>query len=177
MKLAPWRRMEMWLEEAGWELPTAATLVRLFSRLLSAVLLGALVGLERERRGMAAGLRTHMMVALGAALFTLLPLEVGGTSADLAQVVKGIAAGVGFLGGGAILKLAAEREIKGLTTAASIWLTAAVGMASGAGKMWMALMSVVISLIILAALAPLDTLVNPDEDHSAPSDKGEKSKA
>jgi putative Mg2+ transporter-C (MgtC) family protein len=164
--------MEMWLEEAGWELPPAATLVRLFSRLLSAVLLGALVGLERERRGMAAGLRTHMMVALGAALFTLVPIEVGGsTAADLAQVVKGIAAGVGFLGGGAILKLAAEREIKGLTTAASIWLTAAVGMASGAGKMWMALMSVAISLIILAALAPLEPLVNRDEDHSPPSGK------
>jgi putative Mg2+ transporter-C (MgtC) family protein len=152
--------MDLWLAEAGWEAPSGPTLVRIGSRLLSAVIFGALVGIERERRGMAAGLRTHMMVCLGAALFTIVPLEVGGF-VDLTQVVKGLAAGIGFLGGGAILKLAAEREIKGLTTAASIWLTAAVGMSAGAGKMWIALIAVVLSVVILALLSPLEAYVSP----------------
>jgi putative Mg2+ transporter-C (MgtC) family protein len=162
--------METWLAEAGWDAPSASMLMRIGSRLFSAVIFGALVGLERERRGMAAGLRTHMMVCLGAALFTLVPLEVS-DSVDLAQVVKGLAAGVGFLGGGAILKLAAEREIKGLTTAASIWLVAAVGMASGAGRMWLALITVVMSLIILALVAPLEAYLTPESDQNQPAGK------
>lgn len=162
--------METWIAEAGWEVPPAVTFVRIGSRLFSAIVFGALVGLERERRGMAAGLRTHMMVCLGAALFTLVPLEAS-DFVDLAQVVKGLAAGIGFLGGGAILKLAAEREIKGLTTAASIWLTAAIGMASGAGKMWMALIASVLSLVILALLAPLESYLGPGARGSEPAGK------
>jgi putative Mg2+ transporter-C (MgtC) family protein len=79
-------------------------------------------------------------------------LQHGGGDAELAAVVRGIAPGIGFIGAGAILKLAAEREIKGLTTAASIWLTAAVGMATGAGMMWPALISVLLSLFVLAVL-------------------------
>src|SRR5690606_42058828 len=79
-----------------------------------------------------------------------------GNAADLAQVVKGVASGIGFIGAGAILKLAAEREIKGLTTAASIWLTAAVGLAAGAGQMRSALLSVLLSLFILAVLGRLE---------------------
>lgn len=144
--------METWYEATGWMLPENLELVRACSRLISAVVLGALVGIEREIHGMEAGLRTHILVALGAALFTYLPLQHGGGDAELAAVVRGIASGIGFIGAGAILKLAAEREIKGLTTAASVWLTAAVGMGTGAGMMWPALISVLLSLFVLAIL-------------------------
>jgi putative Mg2+ transporter-C (MgtC) family protein len=135
-----------WLE-TGWALPSAAATTRFVARLISAAVLGGLVGWEREARGRAAGLRTHMMVALGAALFVLVTLESGGH--DVAYLVKGIAAGIGFLGAGAILKLTDEREIRGLTTASSIWLTAAVGMAAGLGQQWLGLVAVAISLLIL----------------------------
>jgi len=139
---------DFWIE-SGWALPPIATMVRLASRLIAAVVMGAVVGIEREQSRRAAGLRTHMLVALGATVFTLVALEAGATSADLATVVKGIASGIGFLGAGAILKLTSDREIHGLTTAASIWLTAAVGIAIGAGYMWLALGSILLSLATL----------------------------
>ena len=100
---------------------------RAVGRLVVAILLGAVLGFERERRGRAAGLRTHSLVALGAALFTVVPMLFGATAADLAQVVKGLAAGVGFLGAGAILKGSEQGDVQGLTTAANIWLTVAGG--------------------------------------------------
>lgn len=149
--------METLLEQSGWELPSLETSLRVGVRLLTAAVLGGIVGLERERRKRAAGLRTHIMVSLGAALFVLVPLEVGGGSTDLAQIVKGIAAGVGFLGAGAILKNVPAREIEGLTTAATIWVTAAVGLASGAGQAWLAAITMVISLLVLIALAGVES--------------------
>ena len=139
-------------EATGWSLPETLEMVRMISRLVSAALLGALIGGEREWHGMEAGLRTHMLVALGAALFTFVPLEAGGGTQEIAAIVRGIAPGIGFIGAGAILKLAAEREIKGLTTAGSVWLTAAVGYSAGAGFMWSALVAALISLFVLIVL-------------------------
>ena len=159
--------METWLEQSGWTLPPADALVRMGSRLVTALVLGGVIGWEREIRGRAAGLRTHMMVALGSALFTLVPLESG--SHDLANIVKGVAAGIGFIGAGAILKLTVEREIKGLTTAGSIWMTAAMGVACGAGLMWMALASVALSLIVLAVVARIAPTHDQDmTEHTTP---------
>lgn len=158
--------METWWEATGWALPEQLELVRLVSRLASAAVLGSIVGVEREMHGMEAGLRTHMLVALGAALFVLVPVADNGNAADLAQVVKGVASGIGFIGAGAILKLAAEREIKGLTTAASIWLTAAVGLAAGAGQMWSALISVLLSLFILAVLGRIEARFSKQPRHN-----------
>jgi putative Mg2+ transporter-C (MgtC) family protein len=132
-----------------------ANLGRDLLRLAVAAVLGALLGLERQQEGKAAGLRTHMLVALGAALFVLLPLEAvdgppaGEALAALSRVVQGVVTGIGFLGAGTILKLSEQREIKGLTTAASIWLTAAVGLAVGIGWVWPAVLSTVLALVIL----------------------------
>ncbi len=84
-----------------------------------------------------------MMVGLAAALFTVAPLDAGMSVADLSRVLQGIAAGIGFIGAGTILKLTGEQEIKGLTTAASLWLTAAVGMAVGIGHLWLPIVAVV----------------------------------
>ena len=107
-------------------------------RLLIAVLLGSLVGYERERQGKPAGLRTHAMVALGAALFTVVSLYGFGPTVDTSRVAAMIVSGIGFLGAGAILR--DERGgVQGLTTAASLWVTAAIGIAVGVGMLLMSL--------------------------------------
>ncbi len=148
--------MEAWLPEV-WltirqefsDIPSAAELTRTCLRLFMAVLLGGIVGMERESAGASAGFRTHMMVALGAALFVLVPLQVGTPIDDMGRVLQGIIAGVGFLGAGAIIKMSQSQDIKGLTTAASIWLTAAVGIAAGMGRETTAVISTMFALFIL----------------------------
>jgi putative Mg2+ transporter-C (MgtC) family protein len=129
-----------------------AQVTRVCVRLLVAVTLGGILGYERETRGISAGLRTHMLVALGAAIFVLVPLEAGVSNADLSRVLQGVITGVGFLGAGAIIKLNDEQEIKGLTTAASVWLTAAIGVAAGMGREMTAVLSALLALFILAVL-------------------------
>jgi putative Mg2+ transporter-C (MgtC) family protein len=126
--------------------------VRVALRLGVAMLLGAALGYGRERMGKPTGLRTHMLVALGAALFVLAPIEAGVSIEQLMRVVQGLTAGIGFLGAGAILKMAEERKISGVTTAASIWITAAVGTAVGMGLLWPALCAVILGGITLYLL-------------------------
>ncbi len=125
--------------------------VRVLARLSVATLLGGAIGAERLRSGKAAGVRTHALVAVGAALFVLVALETGASPSDLSRVVQGVAAGIGFLGAGTILKLTEEHTIEGLTTAASIWLTAAAGMAIGAGWFWPAVIGIFFGWLILYA--------------------------
>jgi putative Mg2+ transporter-C (MgtC) family protein len=134
------------------DLPDVTQFVRVVVRLTAAVLLGGLLGYEREREGKAAGFRTHMLVALGAALFTVGPLEAGMSAGDLSRVFQGIVTGIGFIGAGTILERADEQEIQGLTTAANLWFTAAVGMAVGLGHLWLPILGVVFALIILTVL-------------------------
>jgi putative Mg2+ transporter-C (MgtC) family protein len=168
--------MEPWWIEVGAtiraefsDLGDVQQLTRICVRLLVAIFLGGLLGYERETRGTSAGLRTHMLVALGAALFVLVPLQTGMTIPDLSRVLQGIVSGIGFLGAGAIIKLSQDREIRGLTTAASIWLTAAIGIAAGMGREATAILSTALALIILALLrrrAPRqrsDCPADPDE--------------
>lgn len=120
-------------------------------RLAGAAVLGGVMGLEREWLQKPAGLRTHMLVALGSAMFVLAPREVGMDGADLSRVMQGVATGVGFIGAGTILKVASARRIEGLTTAASLWLAAAVGLAVGAGLWWLPFVSAVLALVILVS--------------------------
>lgn len=134
-------------------MPDAAYFARVTFRLGAAAVLGGLIGAEREFVGKAAGLRTHMTVALGCAAFVLIAIEGGTDSADLSRAIQGIAAGIGFIGAGAILKRTDAEDIQGLTTAATIWLTAAVGVAAGAGKVWLALVSVIAAFLILTIMA------------------------
>jgi putative Mg2+ transporter-C (MgtC) family protein len=134
-------------------LPDAAQMVRVVVRVLTAALMGALLGYERERAGKPAGLRTHMLVALGAALFVLFPAEAGMEVADLSRVIQGVATGIGFIGAGTILKNAESEQVEGLTTAASIWLTGAIGMSVGAGQLWLPIVCATSAWIILYVLA------------------------
>jgi putative Mg2+ transporter-C (MgtC) family protein len=145
---------EVWsvVHEEFTDIGDGAGIVRIVVRLLVAVLLGGVLGWERESVGAPAGLRTHMLVSLGSALFVLIPLQAGMRIEDLSRVLQGITAGIGFLGAGAILKQTARNDVRGLTTAASIWLTAALGVAAGMGREATALLSTVFALVILAIL-------------------------
>jgi putative Mg2+ transporter-C (MgtC) family protein len=138
------------------DLPDTAQWVRLVLRLGLAVLLGALIGYEREQRESAAGLRTHMLVALGTALFVLVPQQAGLSGADLSRVIQGVVAGVGFLGAGAVIKQAQNGEVHGLTTAAGIWATAAIGVAVGLGREATAIVSAVTVVVILGLILRLE---------------------
>ena len=97
-----------------------------------------------------------MLVALGAALFVIAPREAGLRVGELASIVQGVAAGIGFIGAGTILKLTERGEIKGLTTAASIWMTAAIGIAAGIGPLWVPVLSAACAWVILYAFARIE---------------------
>jgi putative Mg2+ transporter-C (MgtC) family protein len=142
------------------DVPDATQATRIVVRLAMAALLGGLLGWEREHAGKAAGVRTHMLVAMGAALFVLVAQQAGIEAADNSRVLQGIIAGVGFLGAGTILKGDAESQVKGLTTAAGIWLTAAIGVAAGLGREATAVLSTVLALVVLWAIPMLHDKVS-----------------
>ena len=155
--------MNILLDELVQGLPDAREAARVTVRMIGAALLGGVVGIQRERVGKAAGVRTHMLVALGAALFVVAPLQFEMSSSDLSRVIQGLTTGIGFIGAGAILKLAAEREIAGLTTAAGIWMTAAVGVAVGLGRLGSAALSVLLTWIILSVLGQLERRIGKED--------------
>lgn len=151
--------MEPWWQTIGdtiraefSDLPDLARLTAMVLRLTVAAVLGGILGYEREHKGKAAGIRTHMLVSLGAALFVLIPQQAGVPPAELTRVLQGLVAGVGFLGAGAIVKGANDADVKGLTTAAGIWMTAAIGVAAGIGREATAVLSTMLALAILAAV-------------------------
>jgi putative Mg2+ transporter-C (MgtC) family protein len=144
--------MQVILEEMYSGFPDSVEMTRVIVRLVLAVAMGAVIGYEREITGKSAGLRTHMLVALGSALFVLAPLQIGMEHDGISRVIQGLAAGIGFIGGGAILKLSDAREVHGLTTAAGIWLTAAVGVTVGLGRIGLALVCTLLTWIILSAI-------------------------
>lgn len=142
-------------------------------RLLVAASLGGLLGLQREQHGRSAGLRTHMLLSLGAALFAVVSVsgfddflvdDRGSTNVtfDPGRIASYVAAGVGFIGGGTILKRQREGDVKGLTTAASLWVAAAIGVACGLG-VWVApVVAAAIALVSLAVLHPLSERIGRD---------------
>lgn len=134
------------------DIPDATQVTRITLRLLVAAALGGLLGYQREQQGKSAGVRTHMLVAIGAALFVLIPQQAGASSADLSRVLQGLIAGVGFLGAGAIIMGTKQVETRGLTTAAGIWVTAAIGIAAGMGREMTAVMSTLLALFILSVV-------------------------
>ncbi|WP_442596114.1 MgtC/SapB family protein [Parapusillimonas sp. JC17] len=150
------------------DIPDAAEATRMVLRLSMAILLGAAIGFERELRGKAAGLRTHMLVSLGAAIFVFVPLQSGMPLADASRVLQGVIAGIGFLGAGAIIKLGEDEQVKGLTTAASIWVAAAIGIAAGMGKETTAVVSTLAALFILAIVHRLENHVTPEQPGARP---------
>ncbi|MHB1052306.1 MAG: MgtC/SapB family protein [Thiobacillus sp.] len=134
------------------DIPDATQITRVTLRLLVAAALGGLLGYERETQGKSAGVRTHMLVAIGAALFVLIPQQAGASTADLTRVLQGLIAGVGFLGAGAIILGTKQVDTQGLTTAAGIWVTAAIGVAAGMGRESTAVLSTLVALFVLSVV-------------------------
>jgi putative Mg2+ transporter-C (MgtC) family protein len=137
-----------------------ADILHLAARLALATLLGAAIGLNREISLKPAGLRTHALVSLGAAVATCVGLQLtrfgeGDPSAP-SRIIQGIVAGVGFIGGGVILHHADVRMVRGLTTAASIWVVSATGVAAAAGLWRSAILTVVLALLVLTVGRPID---------------------
>jgi len=130
------------------------TEVEMVLRLLLAAALGAIIGYQRERAGKAAGLRTHILICIGAALFTIASLYGFGVAADPARVAAGIVAGIGFIGAGAIIRTR-EGIVGGLTTAATIWAVAGIGLAAGAGMYIVSPVATVLILIVLLLPHPI----------------------
>lgn len=143
------------------DLPNLDSAVHLFARMGLALLLGGALGWQRERVGKAAGLRTHMLVCLGAALFVAVPILAGMTNDGVSRIIQGLTTGIGFVGAGAIVKMDSPSRIHGLTTAAGIWLTAAIGVAIGMGRGLTAVVATAIAFLVLWLI--------PGEQHPLPT--------
>ncbi|KQM79783.1 MgtC/SapB family protein [Xylophilus sp. Leaf220] len=155
-----WETVGRVVEQEFADIGDPERITRLVLRLGMAALLGGLLGLERERSGKSAGIRTHMLVSMGAALFVLVTQQAGVLETDVSRVVQGIVAGVGFLGAGAILKSRGGDQVKGLTTAAGIWLTAAIGLSAGLGQEVTAVLSTVLAILVLSLESAFGRLGN-----------------
>lgn len=161
-------REEIWLAVAREfsDIPDLSTITLITVRLMIAAVLGGILGYERERKKRSAGIRTHMLVAVGAALYVIGPLQSGMPIEDMSRVLQGVVQGIGFLGAGAIMIRAKRHEVEGLTTAANIWATAAIGVIAGLGLEATAILSTAIVLIILAAV-PLVMQKDPGNNHDS----------
>lgn len=162
-----------WLTGASMHIPPWEA----FLRLLAAVLAGAVVGFDRELRNKPAGLRTHILISLAAALFTLITFELhhavvssnSHTSADPIRIIEAVTAGVAFLAAGAIIQ--SRGNVQGLTTGANMWLAGALGVACGAGDYTLALFGTIFALIVLVVLGRLERAAHQrtsDRDSAGP---------
>lgn len=166
-------RQEIWttIVSEFSDLPDVSTITLITVRLVLAAFLGGILGYERERKARSAGVRTHMLVAVGAALFVLGPLQSGMPIEDMSRVLQGVVQGIGFLGAGAIIVRTAHHQVEGLTTAASIWATAGIGVIVGLGLEATAILSAGIVLVILAVVPYVVPQASPpDTDTLDPPD-------
>lgn len=147
-------------EELAAGFPEAEAMARITVRLIVAMIFGAVIGIQRERAGKPAGLRTHMLVALGAAVFVIASDEFGMNPDSISRVIQGLVTGIGFLGAGAILKLYDKRAVEGLTTAAGIWMTAALGVAVGLGRFGLALVATLLAWMTLSLVRQMEHILN-----------------
>ncbi len=159
-----WREVLQTVADEFSDIADVQHLTRIMLRLLVAALLGGLLGYEREAHGKAAGVRTHMLVAIGGALFVLVPQQAGASISDVTRVVQGLVAGIGFLGAGAIVKGGSSRDVRGLTTAAGVWMTAAIGVAAGLGREATALLSTLLALAVFELMPHVVRRLDPTGD-------------
>ena len=135
--------------------------------MLISTLLGTLIGFERQMGRKPAGMRTHTLVCLGSTMFVLLTkhaiVDIGGPSLDPTRMIHGVITGVGFLGAGSIMRQ--EGSVHGLTTAASVWIVAAVGVAVGVHAYQLAIVGTVLALLVLEGYRWIERFLAPDEGH------------
>ena len=151
--------MDLLWQELTTGFPDRTRLGIVVIRVLAAVLLGGFLGIERERSGKPAGFRTHMLVCLATAVVVLACTEVNMGLDGLSRVIQGIVTGIGFVGAGSILKLSEQREIKGLTTAAGLWMTAIIGITVGLGALGLAVIGTILTLLVLGLEHMLDSRI------------------
>ncbi len=133
--------------------------LELLQRLLLAAVLGGLIGLERELRHKSAGLRTNILISIGSALFTLMSIDLARmASADPGRIAAQIVTGIGFLGAGAIMRT--DAGVQGLTTAATIWVNAAIGVAVGGESYHLAGIATGVTLAVLLVLPPIEQWID-----------------
>ena len=160
--------MDMLLQELLADFHEPAYAVRVVVRLIVASVLGAVLGFVRLVEKKQARIRTHMLVAIGAALFAIAAVEAGDKHPHLTPVIQGVAVGVGFLGTGLIIKHETQKprdeSIHGLNSAAAIWLTAGTGIAVGAGLLWVALLSTVLTSTFMLLSHGIESKVEKTED-------------
>lgn len=142
-------------------------------RMIAAIIFGALIGYEREDAGKSAGIRTHILVTLGSAMFVIAGTVYGMSSDGLSRVIQGIVTGIGFVGAGSILKLTKESHVRGLTTSAGIWMAAAIGITIGLGALGIAFAATLVTFLILRILAPLKHIVG-DENGDADDERSDE---
>jgi len=155
--------MDVLWQELIYGLPDGRHLAIVVIRIVAAVILGGILGIQRERAGKPAGLRTHMIVCLGTAVVVLACLASSMDMSGLSRVVQGIVTGIGFIGAGSILKLSEQREIRGLTTAAGLWMTAAIGVAVGLGSLGVALIGTAATFIVLSLIGAVEARLEKRE--------------
>ena len=131
-----------------------------FIRLIAAIIFGAAIGIEREIAGKSAGVRTHMLVTLGTTIFVVAVERFGMTPDGLSRVIQGIVTGIGFIGAGTIIKLSQERQVRGLTTSAGIWIAAAIGVTVGLGAVGLAAVGTVFTILVLTLAVAIDKWIN-----------------
>ena len=160
--------MELVWQELTLGMESTRQAAQILLRMLAAVVFGFLVGMQREKAGKPAGVRTHMLVSLATAIVVLACAGMGMQYDAQSRVIQGIVTGIGFIGAGSILKLNEERDIQGLTTAAGLWLTAAIGIACGVGTLGIALIA---SIITVGVLALAGVIESRDEKRAANAEK------
>jgi putative Mg2+ transporter-C (MgtC) family protein len=147
------------------------SLLEAWLQLIAAIFLGGLLGWERQSGGKPAGLRTHILVSLGAATFTMVASYLTNSNApplsgDPTRVIQGVITGIGFLGAGVIIH--EQGGVHGLTTAASIWIAGALGAACGAGALWLAALTAVHALVVLRVLKVPTSRLRSETDENRP---------
>jgi putative Mg2+ transporter-C (MgtC) family protein len=147
---------------------SAADAVQLGVRLVIAGVIGGLLGWERERAGKAAGFRTHILVSVGTATMVAVPSQAGFSPDSISRIIQGLMTGIGFIGAGCILKLDHEGTVRGLTTAAGVWLTAAVGITAGMGRELSALLIGGLGWFILSVLGRWEARIHRADDKPGP---------
>ena len=142
------------------DLGSAADVTQVLMRLGLALILGGILGFEREMSRRDAGMRTHMMVSVGAALFVVVPLQAGFSQDNMSRVLQGLVSGVGFLGAGVIVHAEPQHKVRGLTSAACVWFAACIGVICGAGQWRLVTVGLAMALLLLIAGGPLERLLH-----------------
>jgi putative Mg2+ transporter-C (MgtC) family protein len=152
--------MDSILDELSVSLPDAREALRVIIRLLAALLAGGVIGLQRELAGKAAGLRTHILVSMGMTVLVVAAAQAGMGQDAMSRVIQGLVTGIGFIGAGVIMKMESQHQIHGLTTAAGIWMTSAIGIAIGLGHLGTAALAVFFTWFVLSVVAKIERRID-----------------